>query len=171
MKWTPHIGYCIFQRWHFPFSAIKTDQYLSLTQSSAILLNQLITIRDAEQIIATINMEDHQEKLDPRQAKAQKIYMDISKSHALDSNSYFFRNLLHDGRRECLDKCVRDYKGNNVSRMEKSCLSHCLEARMYTAGSSLFTMYLSTAYSRLLSSDEEPKELSSERVEFFAGNR
>lgn len=125
----------------------------------------------ADEFKITIKMEEHQEALDPRQKKAQKIFGEISKTSPLHQESYFFRNLLHDSRKECVDRCVKDYKGNNVSRLERSCFQHCVEARMYTASSSLFAMYLSTAYGKLLHAEaqQQPHELN-DKVEFF-GNR
>lgn len=117
-------------------------------------------------------MEEHPEALDARQKKAQKYLNEISKANPLHQDSYFFRNLLHDARRECIDRCVKDYKGNNVSRLERSCFQHCVDARMYTASSSLFTMYISTAYSKLLQaeSQQHPHELT-DKVEFFSQNK
>lgn len=117
-------------------------------------------------------MEEHSEALDARQKKAQKYLNEISKANPLHQDSYFFRNLLHDARRECIDRCVKDYKGNNVSRLERSCFQHCVDARMYTASSSLFTMYISTAYSKLLQaeSQQHPHELT-DKVEFFSQNK
>lgn len=57
----------------------------------------------------------------------------------LNDESYFFRSVLADGRKICVDKCMVQHLGNLVTNNEKICLRRCQDVMMHIGLSSFFT--------------------------------
>lgn len=79
--------------------------------------------------------EEEQNKIDVNQLLHAR-----TKAFSMDDESYFFRSLVADSRKFCIDKCLIAHNGNNLNHQEKSCLRKCQDVMSYVSLNTYFGM-------------------------------
>jgi len=68
---------------------------------------------------------------------AKEAFKEKIESINFSESSYFFRSMISDGRKHCLDKCLKNLNSDVASTNEKSCVSRCMDAYIHVELSSL----------------------------------